>query len=417
MDIIDNILHEARINKQMQIVKKADEYDDEVHPNNKKFWKNLPKNKGNSLSKHPVFTLSGEELDRASYKHTKNLSKEKNINVHELQSVFMKMLKIEHNHKEELEKLAISAVAKLMGVDESELEAKLSNDVESNDTEPLTSKEIKDMSPKLLDEANKRITSNAFSQGASVHGYLTAHFIEDIEKKIKKIAPELIDMYSKMSIGSHLLYWMMDMSQMNLSSAAVGSATPKQDEDGKFKVLAVSPIFIVLVQELIKGILEIRYLKGLQAKSQEELSDDDIRKIFQYADKIEDEPKLIQIGPELWRRFLKVYSNSGIKKSKTLVEVYEELMKLPPKELHEFVEKVVNDTSKAHKLLESLLSDDSNEEIEKLIKSSSKEKNSAVLSAPAAPAPVKTPVTEPTKTPMPTVKPRIIPLPKPKNEF
>ena len=351
------------------ILKTADDdYDTNVHKKNKEFWKKLPSNKDHSLSKHPVFTLSGEELDRASFKHTKDLAKKYNLDADpsSLQQLFMKMVQIEHKHKKQLEELAISAVAKLMKVDKKELNAKLSNDVEINDTEPLTQDEIKKLPKKLLDEANKRITNNAFAQGASVHGYLTAHFVEQIEEQIKKIEPELMSIYSKVSVGSHLLYWMMDMAAMNLKSSAAGSVKPEQDEQGNFTIKAVSPVFIVLVQELIKGVLEIRYLKSLQSKSSDELSDDDIKKIFQYADKIEDEPRLIQIGPELWRRFLKVYNNSNIKKTKTPIEIYEGLMKLPPKDLHDFVEKVVNNTGQAHKLLDSL-NDDSVQEIEQML--------------------------------------------------
>ena len=331
------------------------EYDEEVHPENRKFWKDVAKHPESALGKHPVLTLEGEDLDRASYKHTKGLVKKFDVKPEKLSELFQQMMMIEHKHKDALEKLAIRAVAKMMGVHESELSAKMSDDVDVNDTEALSEDEMKAMPKRLLDEANKRVTSNAFAQGASVHAYLTAHFLDEIESAIKKIDPKLIDIYSKISTGSHHLYWIMNMSEMDLAGSAVGSVKPEQDEDGEIKMKAVSPTFIVLVQELVKGVLELRYLKGLQNKKVDELSDEDIKTIYQYADKIKDEPRLIQVGPELWRRFLKVVSGSNVKKKP--VEVYEHLMKLAPKELHSFVQLVVSEPEKASKELKSLLDD------------------------------------------------------------
>lgn len=381
-------------------------YDSDVHPENKKFWKNLPKNKNETLGKHPVFTLEGEKLDRASFEHTKKLSEDRKINHTELGHLFMQIIALESSHKKELEDLAISAVSKLMGIDKSELKAKITNDIEINDTEPLTPKEIQDLPQNLLDEANKRITSNAFSQGASVHGYLTAHFLDEIESKIKKIDPKLFDAYSKLTAGSHHLYWLLKHQKEALAGQAVGSERPIQDKEGNLKVDARGALFVVLVQELIKGVVELRYLKGLQEKSKDELSDDDIQKIFRYADQIKDEPKLIQIGPELWRRFLKVYNKSSVKKGRTVSEVYEHLMKLSPKELHNFVQAVVNEPEQATKLLNNLITENVTN-IDKLVQDILKQTSTI------APAPVKTPTTTPTKTPI--KQPRIIPLPKPKN--
>lgn len=407
-----------------KILKSSDKKDDmsykrEVHPNNRKFWKDLPKHPEHALGRHPVFTLGGEELDRASYKHTKGLSDTHKVKDEQLPSLFMQMINIEHAHKKQLEELAVEAVAKMMKVDKSELVAKITDDVDVNETEPLEHEEMKALPQNLLDEANKRITSNAFSQGASVHAYLTAHFFEDIQDKIKKIDPKLTDIYSKISVGSHKQYWTLDMSAMGLGNAAVGSVRPEQDKDGSIKMEAKAPVFIVLVQELVKGVLELRYLKGLQEKSSEELSDEDIKKIFQYADKIEDEPRLIQIGPELWRRFLKVLNNSKVKGTKSPVEVYEHLMKLPPKDLHKFVQLVVEEQDKAPHELELLLEDDNKIDFEQLLKDIENPEDikfSAGYTQPmTAPAPTKTVV--PTKQPyeVPGKNPRVIPLPQPKN--
>jgi len=385
------------------------EYNKEVHPANKKFWKDLPKHPEHALGRHPVLTLEGEQLNKGSYKHTKSLSKQFDVKQEKLPALFHKMMQLEHAHKGKLEQLAISAVAKLMKVDKSELSAKLTNDVEVNKTEPLTPEEMKALSPKLLDEANKRITSNAFAQGASVHAYLTAHFFDEIESEIKKISPELVDIYSKVAIGSHHLYWLMNMEQMNLAGSAVGSVKPEQAKNGDIKMVAKSPVFIVLVQELVKGIFELRYLKQLQEKSSDELSDEDIKSIYQYADKIQDEPKLIQIGPELWRRFLKVVNKSNVKKNNSPIEIYEHLIKLPPKELHKFVQLVVSDQDKAaheiNLLIEDKTSEWENNEKEDFDKHMS-------MSAPAAPAPVKAPTTTPS---VPQRSPRVIPMPDPKN--
>jgi uncharacterized protein (DUF1778 family) len=347
-----------------------EQYEQEVHPKNKKFWKDLPKNPTHSLGKHPVFTLEGEGLDKASFKHTRDKAEKAQVNHAQLGQLFMQAMQHEGAHKADLEKLAVQAVAKMMHVKEDELEAHLGQDVDINETVGLSEEEVKEFPkhlideakefPKhLIDEANKRITSNAFAQGASVHAYLTAHFFDEIEKKIKEIDPELVAIYAKLASGSHHMYWLMNMSKMNLAGAAIGSVKPEYKPDGELKAVAKSPMFIVLVQELVKGVMELRYIKNLQKS---ELSDDEIRSIYQYADKIEDEPRLIQVGPELWRRFLKVVAASKVKQNST--QVYEHLIHLDPKEIHDFVNLVVSKPADASEKLKLLLENKAEEVLE-----------------------------------------------------
>jgi hypothetical protein len=349
--------------KQLPVVLVAEDEDDgsyerEVHPNLRKFWEDLPKTPHEPLGRHPVFTLEGKNLDKASFKHTKGQSQKAGVPQTgamggSLMSDFSRAIPIERRHAKELEKLAVRAVAKLMHVDESELEAKLTDQVYINETAPLDPEEMKQLPKRLLDEANKRITSNAFAQGGSVHAYLTSHFVEEIEAGIKKIDPNLFDLYKRLAPGMHhFFYWLFDFGQMNLAGAAVGSVAMEQDEKGEIKAKAKAKSFIVLVQELVKGVLEKRYLESLM---ESDLTDEEIKTIYQYADKIEDEPRLIQIGPELWRRFLKVVNASSVKKKP--VEVYKHLMKLRPKELHDFVELVVNKPQEASGSLELMLAD------------------------------------------------------------
>jgi hypothetical protein len=336
-----------------------EQYEQEVHPENKKFWKNLPKNKEHALGKHPVFTLEGEGLDRASYKHTRGVADKAKVNHAELGGLFQQAMRHEQAHKAALEKLAVQAVAKMMHVKEDELEAHLGQDVDVNETMELSPEEKKDFPPHLLEEANKRITSNAFAQGASVHAYLTAHFFDEIEKKIKEIDPELVAIYAKLASGSHHMYWLMNMDEMNLAMGAIGSVKPEYKEDGELKAVAKSPLFIVLVQELVKGVMELRYIKNLQKS---ELSDDEIRSIYQYADKIGDEPRLIQVGPELWRRFLKVVAASKVKQNST--QVYEHLIHMSPKDIHDFILLVVSKPAEASEKLKLLLENKAEEVIE-----------------------------------------------------
>jgi hypothetical protein len=163
---------------------------------------------------------------------------------------------------------------------------------------------------------NKRITMNALTQGAAVHQMMTAHHL--VAAELNKIDPRLMELYSKFAVGSAYMYWYFDMlvalhnSEFNPGDSQVGSVkiSYENDQDGQEEdeegsqpmptVVAKAFCFPVLLQEMSKGAMELLTLWGLEG-----IPEQDLHAIYSQADKTSDEVLLIQVGPELWRRFLK----------------------------------------------------------------------------------------------------------------
>ena len=68
-----------------------------------------------------------------------------------------------------------------------------------------------------------------------------------------------------------------------------------------FKVVAKAWFFPILVHELVKGIMELICIHGLNR-----LDDDTYQQVMVVADQLEHEPWMLQAGAEMWRRFLAV---------------------------------------------------------------------------------------------------------------
>jgi hypothetical protein len=124
-----------------------------------------------------------------------------------------------------------------------------------------------------------------------------------VEKAIQQIDPQLMELYNKLAIGSVHSYWLYDIAAMlqQLATTKVGVEKVKFSETGEPMIMAKAIVFPVLCQELSKGVMEVltmHHISGLDEPTQ--------KAVVKHADKLEDEPWLIQVGPQLWRAFLKV---------------------------------------------------------------------------------------------------------------
>ncbi len=333
------------------------------HPTTNKFWQNI-RSGGHRYSTHPLMAMYGTETANKAYDYSEErLNKifpEFNNLPHrqKMQRVPMAVFqiwstinKIERKHVKELEQLAIDIVSQVIGVPKDILRPMLTDQLSREDLDLEDDEEGEEEISK--DEVDKRITFNAMMHGSSVHNMMTIHHA--VKDRIEKISPQLMQLYDKISSGSEHTYWLLDMAEvMSMAGGApAGVSFVSYDQQDTPMVVAKAVCFPVLVQELIKGTMELLSMHGLQ-----HLSRGQLKSLYKQADKLEDEPYLIQIGPHLWRSFLKV-----VPKDSKLANVVARLATKEPQFVHnllsELIENIHNnqDPANVRKALEELVAE------------------------------------------------------------
>jgi hypothetical protein len=332
-----------------------------VNPSTQDFWRNIRQSQ-HPFAVHPVLALYGMETAEGAYGHSleqlqRAFPQLANMPPQQVPMMagqmamraFQQVAQMERPFKEQLEHLAVELVSRVWGIPAEMLDAKLEDprmigngddDLGDGDMEEMEEGDMENV-PIDREQVNKRITMNALTQGAAVHNMASIHHAAADE--IQDINPQLLQAYGQFATGSTHMYWLMDfanMARQMLDNATVGTArvvygdnedqdTPEfegegeqregdyeqgiqADDDADFELEAPEDIgnarvvarainFPVLVQELVKGTMELLSHHGLEGLSREQLAS-----IYQEADRLEDEPWLIQVGPQLWRSFLKI---------------------------------------------------------------------------------------------------------------
>lgn len=315
-----------------------EDYEQEAHPRTVGFWRGLPRNQGHILGKHPVFALYGHDLSKTSYDYTTG---KYDRNPRRMMQYVQSIHRLEAGHEEELTNLAKKIVCKIWGVPEEMLDAQMGQGgVEHNRQRIPPPADIE----KHRKQINKRLTLNSLIHGSAVHAMFSIHHA--VNQEIARINPELLDLYTKISASSHHMYWLMDIGMMmQMIGGAVGSTNVVYDEDDQPVVKARGVNFPVLVQELMKGVAELISHHGLSNLTPEEVS-----ATLQHADAIDHEPYLIQAGPELWRKFLKVKPRDIPQ-----AEMFQALSMQEPDDLHKIMTAVIENPEEAAELLRNLV--------------------------------------------------------------
>lgn len=329
-------------------------YDDETDRSIRDFWGNITRNKEHRLGRHPIFALHGDRLSRSSWEHTSGKARGSGFrgrsDINSLYQIFSKIMQLEHNHADELVELAKDITVKIWDIPREMLEAQITPDVDINYEEDYQGD---DEGEEPTDEINKRITLNSVTHGSAVHAMLTMHHL--VDRAISEIDPRLLKLYNYFSSGSHEFYWLIDIPSIlgDLAGMAVGSESVQFD--GEMPVITAKAImFPVLCQELSKGVAELITMHGLDG-----LDENTISRVLSAADDFKLEPYLIQIGPEVWRKILKVKPANV-----TLAELVRDLSTQTPSELHKIIDAVIDDPETAKRMLLDLTDDPSDFEVD-----------------------------------------------------
>jgi hypothetical protein len=239
------------------------------------------------------------------------------------------IMRIEGQHREELEELAIQAALEETEVpaDWYEIEALLNRqpintgnfrmkpedeeeeEEDENETPEIPSFDVEDLTDEeLLElEKHKRNIINAIIQGAAKKG----HYIfqkPDIKARLDEIDPSLYRDYLGIMAINDFLYFSMEqmiemMSQTGQGVAGKVELKNNDDEDGEegeegeekpdTKIVAEGMIFPILCHEIIKGLEEAKGRHGLP-------KDPSLRqKVQGQVDVLSNEPMQLRIGPEI----------------------------------------------------------------------------------------------------------------------
>ena len=345
-------------------------YEDEVHPSTSSFWRDLPANKEHIFGKHGVLSKHGHDLSKASYEFTKGKAeKVRATSPRNVQRAFEMIMQREAPHAAELELLAKKAVALIWGIPLDMLQAEITNEVDLNDTEEPDT-EMAELDPEIMRQIHKRITMNSMIHGSAVHDMMSIHHL--IDKEIQKIDPELLRLYSMFAAGSHHGYWMLNIPEIieqQFGAGAVGSEQvsygPQGDEPGAEgeegaggaeeatpTIIAKGVMFPILAQELSKGVAELISHHGFAG-----MDEKTVRTIAAHAGNPKDEFYLIQVGPELWRRFLKAIPRKVAGEPGYRAKVFAALASQDPDRVHEIMTAIIEHPEEAGAMITELVAD------------------------------------------------------------
>ncbi len=316
---------------------------------------------GHQFSKHPIYAMYGDELAQKQFSETEPKYQERfggNRNAMEgAGRAINAVMRIENRHRTELEELAVELVSNYLKWPKELFKAYLNRMPEGGHTEQLepTDFELEELKVdlNLQNEVNKRITLNLLTQGHALHAMDSAHYL--IERELNEIDPNLLRNYTDFSVGSRGAFYFTDIVKQlqNKAMRAYGKAgftqiKAKDDNEENTgdtpnaEIVAYGITFPVLVQELIKGAME------LMSKWQfSEMDPEMTRKVMHLADNPADEPLYFLVGPQVWKYFLKI-----VPQDHDLMEVLQNLYAKKPTALNAFfadlIESVHNDEPLEH---------------------------------------------------------------------
>lgn len=322
-------------------------YEDEAHPNVQSFWRDLPQS-GHAFSQHPILSKHGHDLSQSAYNYVNQRRQQQGAA--NPQQIFMQILRLEAQHQDQLVELAKEVTARIWGIDKNQLNGELTTQIDLTPSEPDQNPEEQEepeITPEGQRQINKRLSMNTMTQGAAVHQMQTMHHL--VDQAINAIDPRLLQLYTQLATGSVHQYWLMDIPNIlgNLANMKAGEERVDfpEGEEGQPTVMAQAVCFPVLCQELSKGVMELLTMHHLSS-----LDEPTARAVVHHADKLEHEPWQIQVGPELWRRFLSV-----IPRKVNLSELVAKFSQLDPDEVHDILEKVISNPEHAREILGELM--------------------------------------------------------------
>ena len=233
-----------------------------------------------------------------------------------------RIVQVESQNKEYLERLAVNLVVKELGIPEGSLQfdAQLVHGpmAQGMQTEPQqpSDEEVKDAFKKAEDhseeledfadefekfnlEKSKRRLINSLIQGAAFKG---GHMYVLVSDELSRLDPNLLNHYGVTQALMEHLYWLYpDMEGMAGSGGGQMGQSEVDDETDPPTVKARAMTFPLLVHELVKGVYEVFGTHGLPDDPKQ------AEMVLGAEDTLPAEIWDSRLGPIFWEKFLEAY--------------------------------------------------------------------------------------------------------------
>lgn len=268
--------------------------------------------------------------------------------VDELNETVVKCQNEERKNRPALEQLCSDIVSDMFQIPEDtiKIELNLTDTIDTSDYRMLPEESddmmfdnIEDMK-KLGGEIHKRRMLNALVEGASeTIAYNVPYYV----KKIFEINPSLPALYSKIIKYSQYLMYELDEKKLKNANNDGGTVrvTMKAAPD-MLEIKAEATLFPILLQNAIKGVLEVSILQGLPDNK------DKAYYVMKKADYKLAEVWDSRFGLPLWRRLSDMVENKG---GVGLNFFFMELSMLPTSVFNELLQEVFVGTKKAKEMI------------------------------------------------------------------
>ena len=264
-------------------------------------------------------------------------------------------MQLESAHKAELEQLAIDLIREEFDIpeDQVDIEAKLvSGKISDEGMQQSEEEEELDLDSeadidRLNSEVQKRRMLNAIMQGAAKKGHYMFHMVDE---QLTQIEPRLMDIYGKLMSMTDLTYWMIpDMTGGGGGGGDMKGGREYLDLSGdKPKIVAEAWIFPVLLNELIKGSMELLAAHGLPEDERE------AQYVINKADTLDSELWDMRLGPVIWEKFIDAIEGDAYDIKHYL---YYEVAQMPAEEFHTFMRELLAGSQKGKQMLVDLAND------------------------------------------------------------
>ena len=221
-----------------------------------------------------------------------------------------RLIMIQMQNKEQLEKLAVDLVRKEMGIPEDAMQFKAELVMQpmapaggmQNEPEMPSEEEIEefmgDMEQFNLERAKRRFI-NSLIQGAAFKG---GHMFNLVRNEINDINPQLMDLYTTSQALMEHAYWLYpDMENMAGGGGGQMGQSEVDEETDPPTVKGKAVTFPLLVHELVKGVYEVFGTHGLPDDPRQQ------EMILKAEDTLPAEIWDSRLGPIFWEKFLATY--------------------------------------------------------------------------------------------------------------
>ena len=292
-----------------------------------------------------------------------------------LMGAVQKVLQIESQNKDYLEKLAVKLVKDEMGItdqfqfdaklvpmggidqsrfqkqgeepDEEEIEAQFGQQAEQDLEDFMSAME------KFDREKAKRRFINALIQGSSKKGH---YMFELSRESLNKINPDLVSLYGTLMSINDLIYWLMPDESVMMMAGNEQSMAGKEEIDDQTDpptIKARGVFFPVLLHELIKGVMEVFGTHGLpdDPKSQQ--------MIMGSTDTLPNEIWDLRLGPVIWEKFLQAYPIELFDDDKKHIQHYlfARFSALETEEFFNVAKKILSGSPEGQKFIKDMVND------------------------------------------------------------